>query len=74
MNLNNLSLDQVDQRYRDGRISEECVAEYLRAWNAGPVMSQAVLRDGAIRVFDPETSIYRHVLSAEDRQRYGVTF
>lgn len=51
-----LSINQVQEMYRQGRASEAAVAEYLRAWNAGPHFTQAVFCDGAIRNFDPELS------------------
>ncbi len=55
--LSQYSLGDIDTMYRDGRVSEDEVAEYLRAWNATPGrFTQAVLRDGGIRQFDPEVS------------------
>jgi hypothetical protein len=57
------SLNDVERMYRNGTASVQEVTEYLRAWNAGPHFTQAVLSDGAIRNFDPEKSgvFYRHL-------------
>ena len=61
--LSQHSLNDVERMYRQGTASEAEVIEYLRAWNAGPHFTQAVLSDGAIRNFDPEKSgvFYRHL-------------
>jgi len=67
MTLMHLSPNQVERLYRDGQTTEDEVAEYLRAWNAGPHFNQAVLSDGAIRLFDPERPAYHHL-----HERFGV--
>jgi len=61
--LERATLNQVDEMYRQGSISEEETIEYIRAWNNGPHFTQAVLTDGKIRNFDPEKSgvFYRHL-------------
>ena len=66
-NLGNMSIDEVENAYRQGRVSEEDVVQFLRKWNATPGrFTQAVLSDGAIRNFDPEedkgqVAAYRHL-------------
>jgi hypothetical protein len=50
------SINDAERMYRNGTATEAEVIEYLRAWNAGPYFSQAVLADGRIRLFDPEKS------------------
>lgn len=57
------SIADVERLYQQGLASEAEVVSYLREWNQGPHFTQAVLQDGAIRNFDPETSsgFYRHL-------------
>jgi hypothetical protein len=60
--LAKLNLEQVNQQFRNGQISEDEAKEYVRAWNAGPHITQAVIFHGEIENFDPETSNkYRHL-------------
>ncbi len=64
MDLKHLSLQQVEDGYRYGSISEAEVIDYIKLWNAGPCrFTQAILSDGAIRQFDPEKcgKMYRHL-------------
>lgn len=59
-----LSLNEVDARYRSGSMPEDQVIAYIRLWNAGPHFTQAVLKDGGIRTFDPcgpSAVFYRHM-------------
>lgn len=67
--LSQSSLDEVENFYQRGIISEEEVVAYLRLWNAGPHFTQAVLFDGRIRNFDPEKSadIYRN-----QQEKFGL--
>ncbi len=63
------SLNQVEEWYRAGRITEEELTEYLRAWNgSGKHITVAVFADGGIRNFDPETKSYKHLW-----EKYGIT-
>ena len=63
------NLNDVECGFLRSDYSEKEVTEYLRAWNAGPHFTQAVLYDGRIRNFDPEKSgwCYRHVA-----EKFGV--
>lgn len=67
-NYKHLSLEQADNYFRQGQISEAEIIEYLRAWNSGPHFTQAVLSDGAIRNFDPDRIKYPR----EIEERFGV--
>jgi hypothetical protein len=67
-NLNNYSLAQVDSMYQNGALSTDEVTDYLRAWNAGPHFTQAVIWHGSIRQFDPETNHFYQQLY----KTYGV--
>ena len=58
MDLTKYSLNEIEQLFRDGRITEEQATSYLRLWNAGPHFTQAVISDNAIRNFDPENKNY----------------
>ena len=44
-----LSLNDVDEMYRNGRLTEEEVEDYIRRWNEKLRFTMAVLRDGRIR-------------------------
>lgn len=61
--LRGCSLQTAEDRYRQGRATREEVAAFLRAWNAGPVLTQAVLVDERIRNFDPveRRGMYGHL-------------
>ena len=69
MTLTYSTLNEVEQFFREGRVTEDEVAVFLRAWNAGPHFTQAVLTDGRIRNFDPALSgaCYRHL-----KDRFGL--
>lgn len=61
--IKTLSLNQVETLWRNGRISGETATQYVRAWNAGPHITQCVIADGAFRTFEPKPSnavFYRH--------------
>jgi len=64
--LRDLSLRDLETRYRAGGVSESDLRAYLKAWNATPGrFTQAVWSSGAIRQFDPEKgNVYPH-LAAE---------
>lgn len=50
MELSKMNLEQVEQQYHYGAVSESAVNEYLDAWNATPGrFTFAYLADGAIR-------------------------
>lgn len=61
------SINEMQDKYRWGSVSDEDMCEYVRAWNAGPHFTQAVFSDGAIRNFDPESGAYRHLW-----EKFGV--
>lgn len=62
INLANYSLADVGRFYRQGRVSRDQVVEYLRSWNSGPHLTQAVLKDSRIVNFYPEEGqIYKHL-------------
>lgn len=67
--LSEMSLDQAEAAWRQGLISEAELVAFIRQWNSGPRFCQAVLSDGAVRVFDPERSgwCYRHL-----RDEFGL--
>jgi len=44
-----LSLNDVDEMYRNGRLTEEEVEDYIRRWNEKLRFTMAILRDGRIR-------------------------
>lgn len=63
-----LSLERVESLYNNGQMSDSELIEYIREWNAGPHMTQAVYRDGKIRNYDPEN----HYFSQQDIDEFGV--
>ena len=44
-----LSLNDVEEMYRNGRATEAEVEDYIRRWNEKLRFTMAVLRDGRIR-------------------------
>lgn len=54
--MERMSLNDVEKAYRLGGVNREEVIEYLRAWNQGPVFTQAFLRDDIMGIInmDPE--------------------
>lgn len=58
-----LNINEMENYYRNGLVSEEETIAYLCKWNQGPHFTQAVLTDGSIRNFDPEKSgwAYKHL-------------
>lgn len=63
MDLKMLNLNQIDEMYCRGHLSEGETISYIRNWNQGPHYIQAVLWDGKIRTFDSRISgvCYRHL-------------
>ena len=61
------TLNQVGRMLRDGEITEREATEYVRAWNAGPHFTQAVITVHGIKNFNPETGAYRSLW-----EKYGV--
>ena len=47
-----LSLNDVEEMYRVGRVREEEVEDYIRRWNEKLRFTMAVLRDGRIREYE----------------------
>ena len=43
------TLDDVDEMYRNGDLSEEVTQAYIAKWNDGPHFTMAVLTGGGIR-------------------------
>ena len=52
--LKKLSLNQVEEQYRYGTISESLTLEYIGIWNRGPHLTDAYLMDGFIRQRDKD--------------------
>ena len=71
MNLakSSYSLNEIENMYQYGMVTEEEVIEYLKSWNSGPHFTQAVLDGYRIRNFDPEKSgvLYRHL-----KEKFGL--
>ena len=63
------SLNEIENMYQYGMVTEEEVIEYLKSWNSGPHFTQAVLDGYRIRNFDPEKSgvLYRHL-----KEKFGL--
>jgi hypothetical protein len=68
MALHLANLDEAELLYRQGRVSEDDMIDYLRRWNAGPHFTQAVFFDGRIRNFDPTQRSYPPTVE----KKYGV--
>lgn len=59
-----LTLQEAEDYYRDGSMSEDALLEYLKAWNATPGrFTQAVLWCGRVRQLVPteHPTLYRSV-------------
>ncbi len=41
MNLQSKSLNEVEQLYKAGRITEQELIDYIKAWNSGPHFTQS---------------------------------
>ena len=62
IDLRTKTLEEVEVLYQRALISFEETRDYVRKWNAGPHLTQAVIFDGRIRNFDPETNrAYKHL-------------
>lgn len=68
--LQSRTLEQVQNLFRAGSITEAELVRYIRAWNAGPHFTQAVYSGGAIRNYDAEH--IANVIPAALLQRFGV--
>ena len=61
LDLSHKTLEEVELLYQRALISFEETRDYVRTWNAGPHLTQAVIFDGRIRNIDPETRLYKHL-------------
>lgn len=68
MDLTNRSLNEVEQLLQQCRISRDQAVAWVRLWNAGPHLTQAIVRNGRIKNMDPEVLWKLYPANAEECQ------
>jgi hypothetical protein len=74
----NFTLQQMEDRYRAGYVTDQELAEYLKRWNEGPHFTEAYWMDGRIRQRtkpDYYTSTRELLIDLKRRAAYnGLTY